>query len=116
MSKEVEKAINHFKNRVAFEIPVYETPQFKTIINELQEMDKKEKPMKVIIHDDLGAFECSNCLNRGIKDSLWLFNEKGEYRYCPRCGQRLDWNAIIEDIYDPNNEYPDINKKPGGML
>jgi hypothetical protein len=23
---------------------------------------------------------------------MWLFTEIGEYDYCPRCGQRLDWN------------------------
>jgi hypothetical protein len=61
-------------------------------ITELERLQQKETPMKVIVYDDEHAFECSNCLKHGVTDSMWLFTEIGEYDYCPRCGQRLDWN------------------------
>jgi ribosome-binding ATPase YchF (GTP1/OBG family) len=65
----------------------------EAIEKELKRLQKKEIPMKVIIHDDLSAFECINCINHGVTDSMWLFTNVGEYDYCPRCGQRLDWSG-----------------------
>ena len=66
----------------------------KQALNRLDELAAKEVPMKVIVHDNEQAFECQNCINQGATDSMWLFTEIGEYDYCPRCGQKLDWGEI----------------------
>jgi predicted RNA-binding Zn-ribbon protein involved in translation (DUF1610 family) len=60
-------------------------------INEIIRLKERDIPKKVIIHENEGAFECSNCLETGNTDSMWLFTEIGEYDYCPRCGHVLDW-------------------------
>jgi hypothetical protein len=36
MNKELEQAIEYFKNRNSFEVPVYDEPQFKTILKYYQ--------------------------------------------------------------------------------
>ena len=66
--------------------------QYDKFERELMALQKKEVAMKVIVYDDEHAFECSNCINHGVTDSMWLFTEVGEYDYCPRCGQKLDWS------------------------
>ena len=90
MSKELEKAIDYFKNRVSFEMPVYDEPHFKTILNALE----RNEPVCVQTSyedDDNHLFNCPNC------DALWYYsNEKNEWNYCPNCGQKLDWSVDDE--------------------
>ena len=50
------------------------------------------KESKVIVYEDPMYFECQHCQDIGETDSAWLFNEYGEYNYCPRCGYKLDWS------------------------
>jgi len=42
MSKELEQAIDYFKNRNTFEVPVYDKPQFKVILKELKRLESIE--------------------------------------------------------------------------
>ena len=65
---------------------------YQYLVDDVEKVLERNEPMKVVIHGDLGAFECSNCIKNGVTDSMWLFEEIGEYAYCPRCGQRLDWS------------------------
>jgi uncharacterized membrane protein YhiD involved in acid resistance len=46
MSKELQQAINYFKNRTSFDIPVYEKEQFKTILKTLEEKEQQAKELK----------------------------------------------------------------------
>jgi hypothetical protein len=84
-----EEFVNQCDNYIRGEKPL---STLDKAISELERLQQKETPMKVIVYDDEHAFECSNCLKHGVTDSMWLFTEIGEYDYCPRCGQRLDWN------------------------
>lgn len=64
----------------------------KIAINTKEELVERETPKKVYIDWDAHAFECSHCVSIGITDSMWIFEEVGEYTYCPRCGHKLDWS------------------------
>ena len=59
--------------------------------NKLIKLVERDKPTKVNVYDDEHYFECINCIENGDTDSAWLFVEYGEYKFCPRCGKRLDW-------------------------
>lgn len=63
--------------------------------NTLQELLDKEKPMELIkkkelIDDCLGyidfVYRCANCNER--MNYIMVYDEG---KYCPNCGQRLDW-------------------------
>lgn len=50
----------------------------------LEELEKKETPMKPIRHSN-NYYRCENCDG--------LFQNYHYQNYCPNCGQRLDWEV-----------------------
>lgn len=63
-------------------------------IKDIQELVDYQKPMKPILIGDYGKiyyelWSCPNCLNK-------YPSETGEYKYCPKCGQRIDWDMEEE--------------------
>ena len=83
MNKELEKAIDYFKNRVSFEMPVYDEPHFKTILNALE----RNEPMKVIDGINYKGEDTKLCPN--CESHAGTINS----RFCKYCGQRLDWSV-----------------------
>lgn len=62
-------------------------PLAKQALDDLQELVKRNEPMKVVKGGStLGRYSpfCPNC------DYELTFSEKE--KYCPNCGQRLDWS------------------------
>ena len=63
-------------------------------IDNIKELVDYQKPMKPILIGDYGKIYyelwlCPNCLNK-------YPSETGEYKYCPKCGQRIDWDMEEE--------------------
>lgn len=54
----------------------------------------KQTPKLVVqtyIESDTRVFDCPLCKN------TWMYtNTPEEFRYCPTCGQKLDWDGNIE--------------------
>ena len=42
-------------------------------------------------------------------DEDWVLSEAGQFNYCPRCGQRIDWTR--DDCYDKRSEDTDEVQK-----
>jgi uncharacterized paraquat-inducible protein A len=80
ISKDIFEVLDEIKDEKVIEL-----------LQHIKRLVERDIPQKVIIHENEGAFECSNCLETGNTDSMWLFTEIGEYDYCPRCGHVLDW-------------------------
>jgi len=77
-----QEATNYFKNRVAFQTPVYDKPQFKILL----ELVDKATPMKLIkdyFVDDDG--EITFQLNCPHGHSFI-----GRASFCPKCGQAFE--------------------------
>lgn len=59
---------------------------------ELQELEfrKPKKPayVSVAYPDVRETFACPYCLS--------YLSKKGEYAFCPYCGQKLDWEGMVE--------------------
>ena len=90
MSKELE-ALELIDDYITLDDYDKETKGIAEAIRLVKKALKRNEPSKVIIHEDIGSFECSNCTKNGVTDRLWMFSIFGEYKHCPECGSKLDW-------------------------
>lgn len=71
-----------------------------------RELYERDIPKKVQIDSDMGVMyeHCPICWNRDIRNGYCTHINKygiktGEiFKYCPNCGQKLDWNDIIMEV------------------
>jgi hypothetical protein len=59
--------------------------------NEAVEWMKKSGAKKPIPTDFMGYKKCPNCDSSfDVDEEFWF--EDGTYKYCPKCGQKIDWS------------------------
>lgn len=66
----------------------------KQSLTELEELKKRDTPLKVEQsweEEDNQVFDCPHC------GETWFYsNDSDEWKFCPNCGQRLDWSEKDE--------------------
>ena len=74
-----EEAKTRMENLIYFYIPLGDSLEAIDKAIEALEKQTPKKPIKL---------NCPNCGFDKIDNSWWVFT------YCPKCGQRLDWEGI----------------------
>jgi len=66
----------------------------KRSLDELEELQKRDTPLKVEQsweEEDNQVFDCPHC------GETWFYsNDSDEWKFCPNCGQCLDWSGKDE--------------------
>jgi len=71
-------------------IPMLMNKELKQSLDELEELKKRDTPLKVNQsweEEDNRVFDCPHC-----GDTWFYLNDSDEWKFCPNCGQRLDWS------------------------
>ena len=95
-----QEVLDFIKNIVIDELSNgYDDPKhlidfYPNEVNVLQELVDKEKPMKplhisLLSNPAQNIIACGNCKGNNLGQS---------FKYCPSCGQKIDWNMKNEHI------------------
>ena len=104
MNRELEKDINHFKNRVAFEIPIYDTKQFQNILKALSnqvDVGEVKRIVNKIAYETFTTkeeFEYENITPATYNDMLDLFGELNQLLTQPTKSLDTMRDEIIEGL------------------
>ena len=103
----IQEAIRHYKHGITHDIfkePVTtyaklaiesmeEVEQYRALgtVEELKEAREKQIPKKPTVGDFMNFYHCPNCGEHFDCDEEYYL-ENGEWHYCGKCGQKLDWS------------------------
>lgn len=88
-----QEAYSYIKHYCELDDECVGWPLYQRSINSLKELVDKATPIKPVVGKRFPDYlRCPNCNEFAEKDG------GGVYKYCPYCGQKLDWRDEDEQI------------------